>query len=182
MVDYWTVLWTALITFGATYSAYWLAGKPRLIAFSPSSTNFQLQPAQAGQQPIFIRAGQVTVQNSGRKSASRVQFTAQLGPEPMGYNIVPNVDHAVRQGTRGEWILELEYLGPGEVVTVQILNGPPIDTVRSQEGPAKVVPVVHQRVFPRWINVTALLLILVGLVTVGYGIYAAASWLVTLPR
>lgn len=180
MVGFWTILTTALITLGATYLAYWLTGKPRLIVFSPDSTAFHLKPAQEGAQPIFIRAGQVVVQNNGRKSANNVQFTAQLGPAPWGYNIVPNMDHSVRTGARGEWILDLPYLGPGEVITLQVLNGPPIDTVRSLEGPAKLVPVMHQRIFPKWFNATALLLMLVGLITCVYGIYSLGRWVARL--
>ena len=124
-----------------------------------------------------MTAGQVTVLNNGRKSANSIQFTAQAGRTPMGYNIVPNVARTVRQGARGEWILELDFLGPSESVTVQILNGPRIDTVRSQEGPAKIVPVIHQRVYPRWFNNTVLLLMLIGLITTGYGAYRVIVWI-----
>ena len=95
---------------------------------------------------------------------------AQPGWQPWGYTIVPNVDHEVRKGPKGEWLMEIPYLGPRETVTVQILNGPNIETVRSLEGPAKMVPVIHQRVFPKWFNATALVLMLVGLATVAYGL------------
>jgi hypothetical protein len=179
--ELWTIIATALVTLGATYLAYWLAGKPRLIVFSPNSTAFELKPSQEGAPPIFIRAGQVVVQNAGRMSASRVQFTAQLGPAPWGYNIVPAVDHAIRTGARGEWILEIPYVGPGEVITLQVLNGPIIDTVRSLEGPAKLVPVMHQRIYPKSFNVAALILTVVGLATVCYALYRTAERFVIVP-
>lgn len=177
MPEYWTILATALITLGATYLAYWLTGKPRLIAFSPASTGFELRSPQEGTQPIYIRAGQVVVQNVGRKSAKQVQLTAQPGT-PMGYNVLPNLDHTVRSGARGEWILEFPFLGPRETVTVQILNGPNIDTIRSIDGPAKIVPVIHQRLFPAWFNATALTLTTVGVITLCYGAYGLARWLI----
>jgi len=66
--------------------------------------------------------------------------------------------------------MEIPYLGPGETVTVQILNGPNIDTVRALEGPAKVVDVIHQRVFPKWLNASVLVLMMVGFVTIAYAI------------
>jgi hypothetical protein len=66
--------------------------------------------------------------------------------------------------------MEIPYVGPRETVTVQLLNGPNIDTVRSLEGPAKVVDVIHQRVFPKWFNRTALTMMLVGFATIIYGL------------
>jgi hypothetical protein len=168
MAELWTVIATALVSFAVAYFAYWLSGKPRLIVFSPNSTAFQLDPLQEGAQPLHIRAGQVIVQNAGRKSATQVQVMAQPGPRPWGYNIVPNVGHSIRHGARGEWLLEFPYVGPGETITVQILNGPNIDSVRSAEGTAKVVQVIHQRVFPKWLSATIWVLVLTGFGTVVY--------------
>ena len=182
MPEFWTVFWTAIVTLFGAWFAYWLAGKPRLIVFSPNSTNFQLDPPEAGNPPMQIRAGQVIVQNNGRKSATAVQFVAEPGILPWGYNISPPVDHSVRKGARGEWILELGFLGPGENITLQILNGPQIATVRAKEGAAKAVPVIHQRLFPRWVQVVVGLLMLVGAVTVAYGLFSVAKFLVELAK
>ena len=102
---------------------------------------------------------------------------AQPGWQPWGYTIVPNIDHEIRTGPKGEWLMDIPYIGPRETVTVQILNGPNIDTVRSLEGPAKIVDVIHQRVFPKWFNAVVLVLMLVGLVTLAYGIVRWAFWL-----
>jgi hypothetical protein len=123
----------------------------------------------------------VIVQNAGRRSANKLQLLAQPGWQPWDYRIVPNIDHEVRQGPKGAWMMESPYLGPGETVTVQILNGPIIETVRSPEGPAKMVPVIHQRVYPKWFNATAFVLFLIGLITVIYEIMrvtvaVARSW------
>lgn len=170
MSQLWLTIVAVLGTLLATYLAYWLTGKPRLYVYSPSSTGFQLPPPQEGSQPLAIRAGQVIVQNAGRKSANKVQLMAQPGWQPWGYTIVPNIDHEIRNGPRGEWLMEIPYVGPRETVTVQLLNGPNIDTVRSLEGPAKVVDVIHQRVFPKWFNRTALTMMLVGFATIIYGL------------
>lgn len=177
MGEFWTVLWTALITLSGAWFAYWLVGKPRLIVFSPNSTAFQLDPPQAGNPPMTINAGQVIVQNNGRKSASNVQFVAEPGVTPWGYNIVPAVDHSTRIGSRGEWILELDFLGPGENITLQILNGPQIASVRAKEGPARAVPVVHQRLFPRWFNIAATGLMMIGFITIAYTLFRVVFWI-----
>ncbi|MCF8707262.1 hypothetical protein [Rhizorhapis sp. SPR117] len=177
MENLWTVLATALVTLIGAYFAYWLTGKPRLIAFSPNSAWFELKQ-QNDNPPFTLKAGQLIVQNQGRKSANRVQLTAQPGPHPWGYSIFPSVDHEIRTGARDEWILEMPYLGPGEIVTVQVLNGPLIDTVRSLEGPAKMVPVIHQRLLPKWFNLAALTLLIIGLITAIYGLYSVARFLI----
>ena len=179
MAQFWTVFWTALITWGGAWLAYWLSGKPRLIVFSPNSAAFQLNPTQKGSPAITIRASQVMVQNNGRKSASNVQFVAEPGIQPWQYNVFPAVDHRVRTGARGEWILELDFLGPGENVTVQILNGPQIASVRAKEGPAKAVPVIHQRLYPKWFNVTVLTLTGIGSLTLIYGAVMLILWSTT---
>ena len=164
-----TIVLTAVCSLLVAYFAYWLAGKPRLYVYSPHSTGFQLPPPKEGAEPVAIRAGQVIVQNAGRKSASKVQLMAQAGWLPWGYTVLPSVDHEIKSGPRGEWMMELPYLGPGETITVQILNGPNIDTVRSLEGPAKLVDVIHQRVYPKWFNFIVAILIIVGAATTLFG-------------
>lgn len=108
------------------------------------------------------------MQNAGRKSANKVQLMSEVGPQPWGYTIVPNIDHEIKAGPKGEWLMEIPYIGPGETVTVQILNGPNINTVRSLEGPAKFLNVIHQRISPKWVNWIVGLLMLVGLGTAVY--------------
>ena len=178
MPQLWLTIITVLGTLLAAYLGYWLIGKPRLYVYSPLSTGFQLPAPQEGSQSVSIRAGQVIVQNAGRKSAHKVQLLAQPGWQPWGYTIVPNIDHEIREGPKGAWLMEIPFLGPAETVTVQILNGPNIDTVRSLEGPAKVVSVIHQRVYPKWFNATVLLLFFVGFATTCYGLIALARVLI----
>ena len=176
--DFWVVLFTALTSFAAAYLTYWLAGKPRLVAYSPSSTGFVLEPTTEGSQQVYVRAGQVIVQNAGRLSANNIQLVAEVGIKPWGYNLIPNVDHSIREEQRGEWIVEIPFLGPGETVTLQTLNGPNISTIRAREGAAKIVDVHCQRVLPSWFNFASLALVLLGIATAIYGAYHIFSALV----
>jgi hypothetical protein len=144
------------------------------------STAFQLAPPQAGAQPIPIRAGQVMIQNAGRRSATSLEIMAATGPMPWGYNLVPSINHHIRTGPRGEWLMEIPYLGPGETITLQILNGPNIETVRSAEGAAKLIGVVHQRVFPKWFRALIAMVMLVGVATVGYAILTLIRYSLTI--
>lgn len=172
MSQLWLTILTVLGTLLAAYLGYWLTGKPRLYVFSPASTGFRLDPPQAGAQPIPIRAGQIMVQNAGRRSATQLEIMAAAGAMPWGYNLVPNINHEIQTGPRGEWLMKVPYLGPGETITLQILNGPNIDSVRSVEGPAKLIDVVHQRVFPKWFRVLVAAVMLIGVGTIGYGLLA----------
>lgn len=180
MTDFWIAVASSLTTLAAVFLGYWLTGKPRLFASSPDSTTFNLQPSSGGGQPIHIRAGQIIIQNSGRISANNLQITAELGPPPWGYNIVPNMAHSISNGARGEWIMEVPFLGPNETVTVQILNGPQIASVRASEGPAKHIPIIHQRIYPKSFTRFLLFLMSVGAITTVYalcvfGIYLFSS-------
>jgi hypothetical protein len=176
MSQLWLTILTIFGTLLAAYLGYWLTGKPRLYVFSPASTPFQLEPPQLGAEPIQIRAGQVMVQNAGRRSATKLEVMAGAGPMPWGYNLVPNINHQIKTGPRGEWLMEVPYLGPGETITLQILNGPVIDSIRSAEGPARVIDVMHQRAFPKWFRILAAAVMLVGLGTIGFGILTAIRY------
>lgn len=155
----------ALTAFACVWLAQWLSGKPKLITFSPDSTFFQLAQEPPAP-PILIRAGQVVIRNEGRKSATQLEVVSVPGGAPAGYVILPSINHQVSMSAMNEWVVEIPYLGPREVITIQILNGPNISTVRSAEGPAKLVPVMYQRVFPKWLNLIGLGLTIWGILSI----------------
>ena len=125
MGQLWLAIFASISGFAVAYFGYWLSGKPRLYVYSPISTGFRLPPPQDGSEPISIRAGQVMVQNAGRRSATKVQLVAQAGWKPWGYTIVPNMDHEVRNGPQDQWMIEIPFLGPRETVTIQTIAAIP---------------------------------------------------------
>lgn len=161
---------SALLAAGSTIVAslvvHFIQGKPKVIWFSPNSTQFSLPNTQDPLHPIMINAGQVMVQNLGRKSATEIQITSVPGPSPAGYVLLPNLVHQVETGLQGEWILKIPFIAPSEVITLQILNGPPIDSVRSKDCIATYVPVIHQRVVPRWLQNSIGILSIIGIFSV----------------
>lgn len=157
---------SAVATIVAVLVAHFLQGRVRLIIFSPPSTCFNLpQPGSAT--PLTIRSGQVMIQNMGRKSAKNVEVAAMGGP-PNGYTLIPPADHSVTENVNGTWVMKIPFIAPKETVTIQILNGPNINSVRCEEGFAKFVPVINQRQFPWWMNVTRVMLMLFGLLSIFY--------------
>ena len=159
---------SAIATTLTTIGAPLLRGKVNLIWFSPNSTRFALSNPSSPQQPIQIDAGQIVIQNRGRKSAEEVQVVSAPGITPAGYVIIPSVVHKTSAGPNGEWIVEIPFVAPSEAITIQILNGPLINSVRSKGGFGKYVPVVHQRLYPRWMQLVSVSLTVIGILSLFY--------------
>jgi hypothetical protein len=166
-------LFSGAATILAVIFAQWLRGKAKLIAYSPNNTFFQLKSPEADAPTITIQSGQVMVQNIGRQSARHVQITTVPGGPPAGYSIIPSLVHSTTVGANGEWIVEIPFIAGGELITLQVLNGNRIDSVRSEDGVARFVPVVHQRLFPLWVRAVVAILLLLGLVSF---FYVLARW------
>lgn len=164
---------SVLGTLIAVFVTQWLKGGVKLIVFSPNSTNFKIRPADPDLQEFIVNSGQIVVQNEGRRSATDVQITSRPGLPPAGYVLIPSIVHTVEQGPQGEWVLKVPYLGPKGNLAVQLLNGPVIDSVRSSEGSAKYVEVMHQRVYPTWFNITVVGLMIWGLASALYVVILA---------
>ena len=90
------------------------------------------------------------------------------------------MEHATIQGHQGEWILKVPYLAPKEALTLQLLNGPNIDTIRFSEGIVKIFPVEYQRVFPIWIKFILMSLLIFGFITLISFLYFLIKFLITL--
>jgi len=161
-------MFSAVATIASVLIAHWLRGKVNLITYSPNTTSFQLKASDTSVQPVTVRSGQVMVQNLGRQSARNVQITSVPGGVPAGYVILPSIVHQSRLGDNNEWIVEIPFIAPKETITLQILNGPNIDSVRSEDGAARVVPVTHQRMFPKWVGVVVVVMMLWGTLSFFY--------------
>jgi hypothetical protein len=166
-------LFSAVATIAAVLLAHWLRGRVNLITYSPNATYFQLKPNEPDAPVVHVRAGQIVIQNLGRQSARNVQITSVPGGAPAGYVILPSIVHSTRVGGNNEWIIEIPFIAPKETITLQILNGQNVDSVRSEDGTARVVPVAHQRIFPKWLNLIAGVLMLWGVLS----FFFAIAWI-----
>ncbi len=164
---------SSLVTLGVALLSHWLKGRVRLIAFSPDSSVFKFDPPAEGGHSVLINSGQVILQNQGRIAAEEVEVIAGPGQAPAGFNIVPRVGHSVYCDASGRWTLSFPFIAPKEAITIQLLNGPPIETIRCKGGAAKYVPVMYQRIFPAWFNVLALMMFF-------FGVFSTAYWLLIL--
>lgn len=168
---------SAVATIIATFIGQALRGRVRLIWFSPNSTRFQLRAKESPDQITYVNSGQIIVQNSGRQSATNVQITSSPGGAPAGYVLIPSIVHQTHVGPGGEWIVQIPFISSGEVITLQILNGPPIESVRCSQSMGKLVPVSHQRLYPKPFQLTIAFLMLTGIASIFYSIgYIIANW------
>lgn len=159
---------SSLVTLLAVIARHWLQGTVSLIVFSPNSSFFQFAPPGPDVAPLTIRSSQVMVQNLGRLPAENVEIISEATGAPAGYNLMPAIDFEVGTTASGRWLVKIPYVAPKEIITLQILNGANIEQVRCKGGVAKFVPVIHQRLMPRWTNVLAGALMVCGLFSLFY--------------
>lgn len=159
---------SSAVTLCAVFISHSLQGRVRLIAFSPDSSFFQFDPPSEGGQPILINSGQVILQNQGRIAAEEVEVVSGRGSPPAGYNIVPHVNHTVEYDADGRWKVRFPFIAPKEAITIQILNGPSIENIRCKGGMASYVPVMYQRIYPKWFNSLAIFLMVAGIFSISY--------------
>lgn len=91
--------------------------------------------------------------------------------------IFPDIQHRIETLPNGSREIVIPTLVPGEQIIVSYLYFPPLTFnqinagIRSNEGFARPIPVLVQRVYPRWFNLLLIALTFIGLVTLLYLAY-----------
>jgi len=146
--------------------------RPHLISYYSHISAFTHIPDQG--EPFNVHTHSVVLRNAGRRTATNVRVRHLLLPD---FNVWPQVAYRVEELPRGGAEVVIPNLVPGEEVTISYLYFPPVTVdqinagIRSDEGLAKQIPVLLQRQYPRWFNVTAATLMLIGIVAVLYLVY-----------
>lgn len=121
------------------------------------------------------------VRNTGRKPATNVR---------LGHNILPNfqmyplVRYEVSDLPDGGKEIVIPTLVPKEQISISYLYNPPttwnqVNThIKSDEGFAKVIPVLLAQQFPKWLIRVIYILLLIGSVALIYMLYLSARWLI----
>lgn len=156
-----------------------IRSRPRVTTYL-SHTSAHRIPLQDGQF-LDVYTHSIVLKNSGRKAAKNVRIGHTTLPN---YNVIPQVNFTAEELPDGGSDIVIPTLVPGEQITVSYLYYPPttwrdINTsVKSDEGFAKVLNVLPMVQFPKWFNAIMAALILVGLSTLLYLIFTAAtdSW------
>jgi hypothetical protein len=174
MVINWSAVATIAAPIIALFVGVWInrrfENRPVLISYFGHVAAFRTTPPSG--QPIFVHTHAVVLRNVGRRSATNIRLRHNVLPD---FIIWPELQHHIEDlpGGGGREIV-IPTLVPGEEITVSYLYFPPVTVaqvntgIRSNEGFARQIPVLLQRVYPKWFNLMVTALMLIGLVSLVY--------------
>lgn len=156
-----------------------IASRPKLITYlgHVSAHRFHQQDGTIGD----VYTHSVVLRNSGRSPVTNVRLAHPYLPS---YNIFPDVAHEVIDLPGGGREILIPTLVPGEQVTISYLYFPPVTwnqvngQVKSDNGFAKVIQVLPTQQYPRWFNLLALSLMVLGGIVVVYALYSGFLYMV----
>ena len=174
------------ITGAVTFAGSWLLWRfttrfPDLIYYTSHQQLVTLQPPQAqpGQpQPpaIGVLTFTLFLSNKGKAPARNVHVGHFL-PAPPAHDVYPDIPRAVVNTPGGGSAIRFDVFPAKTLVTISYLYFGPlgaqniISYVGSEEGAAKQIPAMLQRIWPQWwINVLRVLVIL------GLWVAVNAAW------
>ncbi len=179
----WHVIATITAPIIALFVGVWInrrfESRPILITYTSHVSAFTHTPAEG--QPFQVNTHSVVIMNTGRRPATNVRVSHFVLPS---FNIWPHVVYSVENLPGGGKEIVIPTLVPNELLTISYLYFPPLLAtavnagIRCDQGLAKTIPVLLQRIYPKWLNRTAAILTLIGMVTVLYLAYYAVTALV----
>ena len=110
-----------------------------------------------------IRTDALTIQNDGRMPATNVAIIHRQRPDHFQFSTA--ISYVEEHGPDGAHIIRIPSLGSKEFVNIQLLSHvqePVLLNVRCAEGPAQLIQVHLQRVYPKWFQGFVGLLIILG--------------------
>jgi hypothetical protein len=172
--------WSAVATIAAPIIALFVGvwinrrfeNRPLLISYFSHVAAFRTTPPSGP--TIFVHTHAVVLRNVGRRSATNVRLRHNVLPD---FTIWPEIQHHVEDLPGSGREIVIPTLIPGEQITVSYLYFAPVTFdqinagILSNEGFARQIPVLLQRVYPRWLNRTLAALILIGLIWVVYLVF-----------
>lgn len=147
----------------------WFEKRPNLVSYYGHVSAFKYTLPNGTQTDIYTHS--VILRNAGRKAASNVRLSHYTLPD---FNIFPAVSHSVVPLVGTNKDIVLPTMVPGEQLTISYLYFPPLTYagvnagIKCDEGFARQIPVLVQRQYPTWFNVTVGVLMLTGIVTALY--------------
>jgi hypothetical protein len=169
----WSTVATIAASIIALFVGVWInrrfESRPALISYFGHVAAFRTTPPSGS--PIFVHTHAVVLRNVGRRSATNVRLRHNVLPD---FVIWPEVQHHTEDLPSGGREIVIPTLVPGEQITVSYLYFPPVTAdqvhagILSNEGFARHIPVLLQRVYPKWFNRIAFALMLIGLISLMY--------------
>ena len=146
--------------------------KPNLISYFGHVSSFKYTLDNGQLIDVFTHS--VVLRNAGRRSATNVRITHNELPD---FNIWPKIAYSTENLPEGGKDILIPTLVPGEQITISYLYFPPTTVeqinagIKSDQGFAKAIPVLLQRQYSMWFNISVALLMLAGTIAVLYVIF-----------
>ena len=153
--------------------------RPRLLSHFGHVSSFKF--TQDNGDPGAVNAHSVVIRNVGRRPATNVRLSHSHLPD---FNVWPRVPYRVEEVPDSGFDIVFPIVIPDQYLQISYLYFPPYTFtdinagVKSDEGYATEIPVLLQQQFPRWYSYAAGVLMLVGLCTLGYGLFELGLWIV----
>lgn len=152
-----------------------LQAKPKLLYWVPGSFMFNLKEPQ-----LALRTDALTIQNDGRMPATNVEIIHRQRPDHFQFSTA--ISYVEEHGPDGAHIIRIPSLGSKEFVNIQLLSHvqePVLLNVRCAEGPAQLIQVHLQRLYPKWFQVFVGLLMVLGF---GFLLYWVGSAIIFISK
>jgi len=137
--------------------------KSQVVFWYPHNSFFQVPQPGAKGTTFNVLTSAVTVQNLGRRPARNVEL--MYNRQPDHFTVTPDRPRTERTTAQGQHVITMATLGHNEWFTVEVLgfaNMAVLTHVRSEDGEGRLVPVMQQRVIPRWVQQVFVVCFVVG--------------------
>ncbi len=163
-------------------AAWWERRGTRLISYYSHVAGIAGTPP--GGQPIHVNTHTVVLRNAGRRPATNVRLT-HAAPLPL-FSIWPPIVHSVEALPNGSQDIAIPTLIPGQQITIHYLYEPPRtfdqihQGIKCDQGFAHAITVLLQRQYPRWAQILAQFVFLVGVGAITYWLVRAGRCVVNI--
>ncbi len=152
----------AVLGFVGGWALKYVGPKSKLVYWFTHNSFSQI-PQPGSKNTFNLFTSSVTVQNMGRRRATNVELV--FTSPPNHYTLTPTRPHAQRTTPQGQHVINIPTLGHNEWFTLEVIGfgtAPGLLHLRSDDGAAELVPMMPQRIWPRWVNWSSVILVLTG--------------------
>jgi hypothetical protein len=156
--------------------------RPKLVVYYGHVSAHTIKGPTEGDPNIHVHTHSIVLRNAGRLPSRNVRVHHAI--MPINVNVFPSTQYTLEKLPDNSTDIVFPTIRPSEEVTVSYLYYSPLtynqinDSVKSDDGPAKVLHVIHFAPGPRWLINAIRVLSVIGIVTLLYLLVALVQHLV----
>lgn len=173
--------WIVVVTIAAPIIAlfigaaldHYVAKRSKVIAYFGHIADFRVR-GDKGTTPVYTHS--LVIRNAGRKTANNVRLGHYAMPKD--YHISPAIEHKIQEIPDSGPEILFPKLVPNEQVTISYIYFEAVAAdrihsyLKSDDGFAKVIQVITQQQFPKWVGNSIIVLAIVGVIALLYSLYS----------